>query len=537
MEEGESVQVLKSIRNILFIIFVINGLIVGLPVQSMERPIVVVIPSYNNAQWCRRNLESVFMQQYSNYRVIYIDDCSNDGTYELVKQYVKECNQENRVLLLRNKRQRGALANHYKAVHLSADHEIILNLDGDDWLKHEQVFSRINEVYSNPHVWMTYGSYENYPSGRAGECSRPIPAVVRDTNAYREHTYVTSHLRTFYAGLFKQIKLGDLLYNGKFLQAACDTAFMFPMLEMARERVAYLKEVFYVYNQSNPHNHFRKGVLRQLNMVHIMRARRKYNRLGQLPMSKTKVNIRQEAGIVILSENNPQQLQQLLESIDSLITNVGAVKVVYQTNNEQSVQYNQLKHAFSQVDWYAIAKANDFKSTLLEAINASGHDYITIVRDNLVINDNIDLNYCLQLMQQSHAYGFFFSLGKNVTGNKLLDRKQKQPPTVLLDQEVYAWKFHDGEFDWRMVHNINMTLYHKNRIKSCLQDMLFNSIDSLATAWGQCAVDGEDVGLFFKQSKVRLAEQKNDINQPKQQIIDLTEDEFSPCLEVMQLAY
>src|SRR5437868_2077214 len=41
-----------------------------------QKPIVVIIPSYNNVQWCVKNIESVLTQNYSNYRVIYIDDCS-----------------------------------------------------------------------------------------------------------------------------------------------------------------------------------------------------------------------------------------------------------------------------------------------------------------------------------------------------------------------------------------------------------------------------------------------------------------------------
>jgi len=529
-------HIFKNILKILIQMFVLNGVMFCLNAQRIERPIVVVIPSYNNSQWYKRNLRSVFMQQYSNYRVIYLDDCSGDGTYELVKQYVKECNQENRVLVLQNSLRGGALANHYKAVHLCADHEIVINIDGDDWLKHEQVFANINKVYSNSDVWLTYGSYENYPSGRSGECSRPIPTMVRDNNAYREHTYITSHLRTFYAGLFKQIKLGDLLHNGKFLQAACDTAFMFPMLEMARDRVLYLKEVFYVYNQANPQSHFRKGVLRQLHMVHIMRSRRKYNRLTQFPTSKVEENTIQKADIVILSENNSQQLAQLLQSIYSLITNIDRVKVVYQADNEQNEGYNQLQSAFPQTDWYQIREANDFKSTLLKVVTASRYDHVAIVRDNMVVKSNINLDYCVRLMQQTYAHGFFFSLGKNVTDNKLLIRRQKQPPLVSLGQEVYAWKFHDGEFDWRAVHNTNMTLYHKNMVKSCLRNIVFDSIDDLAMAWAQCAVDSEGVGLLFQQSKVMLSEQHDNTYQIEDEEAELMKDEF-PCLEMIQMTY
>ena len=65
------------------------------------------------------------------------------------------------------------------------------------------------------------------------------------------------HLRTFYAGLFKKIKLGDFLFQGQFFQAACDTAFMFPMLEMAGNKAVHIQDILYVYNQANPKNNSR----------------------------------------------------------------------------------------------------------------------------------------------------------------------------------------------------------------------------------------------------------------------------------------
>src|SRR5205823_304172 len=121
-------------------------------IYAYERPLVVVIPSYNNAQWYKQNLDSVFCQQYENYRVIYIDDCSSDNTFELVQHYIYESGQKNRVTLIRDEQRKGALANHYYAVHECENHEIILNLDGDDYFKHPQVFERINEVYQNANV-------------------------------------------------------------------------------------------------------------------------------------------------------------------------------------------------------------------------------------------------------------------------------------------------------------------------------------------------------------------------------------------------
>ena len=64
--------------------------------------IAIIIPSYNNCQWYQRNLSSVIAQDYQNFRVIYIDDCSSDGTGELVEQFIAEHNSGNLTHLIRN---------------------------------------------------------------------------------------------------------------------------------------------------------------------------------------------------------------------------------------------------------------------------------------------------------------------------------------------------------------------------------------------------------------------------------------------------
>src|SRR3990167_5715498 len=73
-----------------------------------EKPFVIIVPSYNNSAWYRFNLDSIFIQQYDNYRVIYIDDCSTDKTGKLVEQYIKK--QKNKdIALIKNTQRIGAL--------------------------------------------------------------------------------------------------------------------------------------------------------------------------------------------------------------------------------------------------------------------------------------------------------------------------------------------------------------------------------------------------------------------------------------------
>lgn len=240
-----------------------------------EKPIVVVIPSFNNKNWYQRNLDSVFIQKYDNYRVIFIDDASPDCTGLFVKSYIKQWDQEDRVTLIQNEKRNGALANIYKAVHMCEPQEIIVTLDGDDWFYDDEVLSKLNAVYSDPDVWMTYGQFVHYPCGSAGWASE-LPAHVIESNGYREYNWVTTHLRTFYAGLFQKIKKDDLLLDGAFFPMAWDLAFMFPMLEMAGFHSRFIPDTLYVYNIATPYNDIKVDPTYQLQLGWLIRKREKY---------------------------------------------------------------------------------------------------------------------------------------------------------------------------------------------------------------------------------------------------------------------
>lgn len=121
--------------------------------------IVVVVPSYNNKKWYERNLASIISQNYPNFRVIYIDDCSPDGTGELVETYIVKHKQQDKIKLIRNTERKGAMHNLYDMIHSCDDNDVVVTADGDDWLAHAGVLARINSEYQNENVWVTYGSY------------------------------------------------------------------------------------------------------------------------------------------------------------------------------------------------------------------------------------------------------------------------------------------------------------------------------------------------------------------------------------------
>lgn len=253
-------------------------------VVSKEKPFVIIIPSYNNSAFCEKNLYSVLTQNYSNFRIIYIDDASKDDTHDRVRQIIADSSYKDKVQLIHNEENRGSLANIYNAVHTCKDEEIVVIVDGDDFLAHENVLVKLNKVYTLSPIWMTYGNYLDYPSYKQKPvCCKPLPKSVVFNNSYRKHEWVSSHLRTFYAGLFKQIRKEDLCYKGSFLPMAGDLAIMMPMLEMSGKHTRFITDVMYLYNRSNPLNEHKVNLGLQSECATHVRSLPKYKRLKALP--------------------------------------------------------------------------------------------------------------------------------------------------------------------------------------------------------------------------------------------------------------
>lgn len=243
-----------------------------------NKHIVVVVPSYKNKAWYKYNIDSVIKQKYANFDLIYIDDVSPDGTGDFVEKYIKENNFESHTLLIKNTERCGALANLYKAIHLCKDEDIVVTLDGDDWFATDYVLELVNKVYNKFGVWLTYGNYRCYPHDRGSACAY-FPKEIIESNSFRAYRWCASHLRTFYAWLFKKIKVEDLMYEDKFYPMAWDLAMMYPMLEMCDGKFMFIPDTLYIYNIDNPINDSKVNLELQERLDKHIRFLQKYSPL------------------------------------------------------------------------------------------------------------------------------------------------------------------------------------------------------------------------------------------------------------------
>ncbi len=213
------------------------------PFALKNRSFAIVIIGVNNGATVAKTLASVFSQNYDNYRVIYIDDASDDGSFDLVRDLIYDSDHLGIVTLVQNDERLGDLANLFRAVQACRDDEIAVVLQGEDWLAHEWVLQRLNAYYADPDLWLTFGQYREFPTYQLGICQEC------KEDKLRAQPFTASHLKTFYVALFKKIRETDFIYSGKFLPACADLAYMIPMLEMAKNHFYFIPEILYICNR------------------------------------------------------------------------------------------------------------------------------------------------------------------------------------------------------------------------------------------------------------------------------------------------
>ena len=129
-----------------------------------HKSFVFVLYSHNWGPWCQRTLQSVFAQDYNNYRVIVIDDASIDATETLAKEFIVQNGQDEKVVFIKNETHLGYFPSLQRAINCCLEGEIVIPIDLKDWLASPDVLVKLNRIYQNPKVFFVSSSAIEYPS-------------------------------------------------------------------------------------------------------------------------------------------------------------------------------------------------------------------------------------------------------------------------------------------------------------------------------------------------------------------------------------
>jgi len=106
--------------------------------RAMAPKISVCIPTYNYAHYIPFAVESVLNQQFTDFELIIVDDCSKDNTEEVVSRFLYD----KRVLFEKNERNLGLVCNWNKCLSKSRG-EYIKFVLADDMLASDEALGRM----------------------------------------------------------------------------------------------------------------------------------------------------------------------------------------------------------------------------------------------------------------------------------------------------------------------------------------------------------------------------------------------------------
>ncbi|WP_187115305.1 glycosyltransferase [Treponema pectinovorum] len=94
--------------------------------------ISIAMTTYNGSKYLQKQLDSILAQSISDFELIICDDNSNDGTFEILKNYEEI---DSRIKIYRNENNLGFRKNFEKAISLSSGEYIALCDQDDIWIE------------------------------------------------------------------------------------------------------------------------------------------------------------------------------------------------------------------------------------------------------------------------------------------------------------------------------------------------------------------------------------------------------------------
>ncbi len=209
---------------------------------------LIYMTGRNCERYVRAAIESVAWQTHAHIHVLFVDDCSDDGTAASARALLAE-HFPDRHTLVRNPEPWGKARNAHAHLREALPRgDFVAILDADDQLIRASIISEMAAHYAAGHdvVWT------NFETDRGGiGANGPLDPLLPP----RGQGWRSSHFFSFRAELFANVPEDYLRDDrGEWFPAACDFAIAFPVLDQTR-RYKFMPVRAYRYTVSNPNSH------------------------------------------------------------------------------------------------------------------------------------------------------------------------------------------------------------------------------------------------------------------------------------------
>lgn len=151
----------------------------------------IVMPMYNSVKYVREAIQSVFDQTYTNWELIVVDDCSNDGSLQLAEQMLRD---DCRCKLLLHNNNYGAAIARNSALPLCRG-QYVMFLDSDDVWEHSKIEDQLSFM-KDAECAMSFTSYETIKDDGSHRNYVKVPDRI-DYNGFLKNTITCSHTVCF----------------------------------------------------------------------------------------------------------------------------------------------------------------------------------------------------------------------------------------------------------------------------------------------------------------------------------------------------
>jgi glycosyltransferase involved in cell wall biosynthesis len=185
---------------------------------------------------------------------------------------------DERFILIRNTERKGQARNTVEIPRrvASSPEDVIVLIDGDDWLLTDKAFTAIRDAYAAG-AWLTYGQLvesSGHPT-RFGVYPKRIAASGR----FADWVWCATPPRSFKRFLLDELNDEDFKVEGTWPKVSGDICVLMPLLQLACERAVGITVPIYSYNIDTPDSDHKTDAYEQTRVRDLLLERPPKTRL------------------------------------------------------------------------------------------------------------------------------------------------------------------------------------------------------------------------------------------------------------------
>ena len=120
--------------------------------------ISLIIPIYNGEKYLRNCIDHILAQTFTDFEVIFINDCTPDNSVEIIKEYAAK---DKRFRIINNRKNIGQGASRNKAIK-AAKGEYLMFQDQDDWFEPTAMEDAYNQITKNKNDYVIFNYTKHF---------------------------------------------------------------------------------------------------------------------------------------------------------------------------------------------------------------------------------------------------------------------------------------------------------------------------------------------------------------------------------------